>query len=112
MAQDINICGGCGEYDYECQCLVNKNRGGSQGDAPVEITCSDWLDANPLVAAGASSAVRKWCMENLAEMRAENRPDYYERVGILYDFLTDYLFKASQEQRRHPASSDRTHLPD
>ena len=69
------------------------------------VRCIRWLDANPSVAAEAGREVAEWMSEHLADMRKEDRSAYYERFGILYNFLTDYLHKASLEQRRHPASS-------
>lgn len=50
MAQDIQICGGCGEYDYECTCKRDENRGGSQ-DAEAISRCAGVSGSAAIVAA-------------------------------------------------------------
>ncbi len=75
-----------------------------RGAALDAVRCIRWLDANPNVTAEAVSFVREWMFEHYADMRKQDRAAYYERSGLLCDFITDWLHQASLEQRRHPAS--------
>jgi hypothetical protein len=57
-----------------------------------ELACSEWLDAHRPVSTDASNFTRQWMRENYANLKQQDRDGYYARSGLLYDFLTDYLF--------------------